>query len=419
MTCFGTTSQVLSRNERRRKRYAEDPEYRESKLASNYARHLHKWLTDPEYREKERARHRKKARRIQLKATYGISPEDYKRMLERQGGLCAICKKKSDETLCVDHCHRTRKLRSLLCRKCNIGLGCFDDDPALLRAAAAYVENWQAEAQGPRCPPPRNATPHLRRLRRRSAFRLSAPRQHRHIEAIGVGAAGSHHEPLLRHQHGAAKEIGALAERVGDLARRHGGEIPLAREECAHLLAVLLGEQRAGDIGDAAARLHQRGGALEYRRLLFLAQRERAGAYPPLGVGIAPPGADAGAGRIDEHEIGAASEIGERVARGARGAHLHVARAGARKPLVDGREPSLVGVGGVELPVILHHRGERQRLAAGAGTEVDHLLARLGGGKERRELRGLVLHLDHALDEGGLGVDRRRLGVGGERDAQA
>src|SRR5262245_45087543 len=176
-----------------------------------------------------RVRHRNPARSCWLKANYGISLEDYERMLERQGGVCAICKKKSDETLCVDHCHRTRKLRSLLCRKCNIGLGCFDDDPALLRAAAAYAENWQAEAQGPRCPPPRNATPHPRRLRRRSAFRLGAPRQHRYVEAVGVGAAGSHHEPLLRHQHGAAEEIGALAQRVRDLARRHGGEIPLTR----------------------------------------------------------------------------------------------------------------------------------------------------------------------------------------------
>jgi hypothetical protein len=51
-----------------------------------------------------RVRHRNAARSFQLKANYGISLEDYQRMLERQGGVCAICKKKSDETLCVDHC---------------------------------------------------------------------------------------------------------------------------------------------------------------------------------------------------------------------------------------------------------------------------------------------------------------------------
>src|SRR5262245_33635531 len=196
-----------------------------------------------------RVRDRKSNRSFKLKANYGISLEDYQRMLERQGGVCAICKKKSDETLCVDHCHRTRKLRSLLCRKCNSGLGCFDDDPTLLRAAAAYVENWQAEAQGPRCPPPRNAVPHPRRPRRRSGFRSGAPRQYRHVEAIGIGAPGGHHEPLLRYQHGAAEEITALAERGRDLLRWDGRKVPLAREKFAHLIAVLLGEQRAGDIG--------------------------------------------------------------------------------------------------------------------------------------------------------------------------
>jgi recombination endonuclease VII len=143
---------VSSRNERRRKRYAEDPEYRARTLAYNRAynaahreaisaRRRHRWDTDPEYQEKQRARHRGKARASWLKANYGISLEDYELMLRRQGGACAICKKKPDKTLCVDHCHATRKVRRLLCSKCNTGLGCYDDDPSLLRAAAAYLEN--------------------------------------------------------------------------------------------------------------------------------------------------------------------------------------------------------------------------------------------------------------------------------------
>src|SRR5262249_52926381 len=52
---------------------------------------------------------------------------------------CAICKR-SDRPLVVDHCHTTKKVRRLLCNKCNVGLGCFNDDPALFRAAAAYLE---------------------------------------------------------------------------------------------------------------------------------------------------------------------------------------------------------------------------------------------------------------------------------------
>ena len=133
-----------------------------------------------------------------------------------------------------------------------------------------------------------------------------------------------------------------------------------------------------------------------------------------LASGIAPPGAGAGAGRVDQHEIDAAGEIGELGADRLRRAHLDVARARALEPVVDRREPALVVVGGVELALVLHRRRERQRLAAGAGAEVDHLLAGLGAGKQRGKLRALVLDLDQALDEGRLGMDRRALGVGAQ-----
>jgi hypothetical protein len=64
-----------------------------------------------------------------------------------QNGLCAICG--NPETLivrgklrrlAVDHDHGTRKIRRLLCLGCNTGLGKFRHDPALLRTAAAYIE---------------------------------------------------------------------------------------------------------------------------------------------------------------------------------------------------------------------------------------------------------------------------------------
>jgi hypothetical protein len=72
-------------------------------------------------------------------------------MLEAQGGCCAVCRKPESARnkrgellpLAVDHCHQTGKVRALLCSLCNKGIGLFGDDPALLRAAADYLERYR------------------------------------------------------------------------------------------------------------------------------------------------------------------------------------------------------------------------------------------------------------------------------------
>ena len=40
----------------------------------------------------------------------------------------------------IDHDHKTGAFRGFLCQLCNMGLGMFRDDPALLRTAAEYME---------------------------------------------------------------------------------------------------------------------------------------------------------------------------------------------------------------------------------------------------------------------------------------
>jgi hypothetical protein len=84
-----------------------------------------------------------------LKHKFGLAIEAYDAMLVAQGGVCAICKRGETkkhpygvgaDRLAVDHCHRTGKVRALLCRGCNHSMGSYGDDPALLRAMADYVE---------------------------------------------------------------------------------------------------------------------------------------------------------------------------------------------------------------------------------------------------------------------------------------
>jgi hypothetical protein len=73
---------------------------------------------------------------------YGLTPEDYQRAKEQQGGLCAVCRgpQTPGRDLAVDHDHATNDVRGLLCHHCNVGIGHFFDAPELLRAAADYLE---------------------------------------------------------------------------------------------------------------------------------------------------------------------------------------------------------------------------------------------------------------------------------------
>lgn len=82
-----------------------------------------------------------------LMRKFGITQTDYDRMLTEQGGGCALCGCRAEEQkgryqtyLHVDHCHATGRVRGLLCDEHNMLLGRFDDNPALLRRAAEYLE---------------------------------------------------------------------------------------------------------------------------------------------------------------------------------------------------------------------------------------------------------------------------------------
>lgn len=76
-----------------------------------------------------------------LKQRYGISIEQYEKMVEEQNNLCYICKKDNfGKPLVVDHNHSTGKVRNLLCRGCNLGLGNANENILILRNMIKYLK---------------------------------------------------------------------------------------------------------------------------------------------------------------------------------------------------------------------------------------------------------------------------------------
>lgn len=78
-----------------------------------------------------------------LQRVYGITMEDYNFMLHQQGFVCACCFSKDSgyKSGCfgVDHCHKTGKVRDLLCSRCNLTIGMIEDNPHLALMMASYL----------------------------------------------------------------------------------------------------------------------------------------------------------------------------------------------------------------------------------------------------------------------------------------
>lgn len=76
------------------------------------------------------------------KAMYGMGPGAYDAMLAKQDGKCAICRSEKGGGrggFHVDHCHSLGHVRGLLCHGCNVSLGHFQHDTAVLEAAIQYL----------------------------------------------------------------------------------------------------------------------------------------------------------------------------------------------------------------------------------------------------------------------------------------
>lgn len=114
------------------------------------------WVWKPSTSSKDKAAYARqwrkanpeKAKNADLKKHFGVTLAEYEALFASQNGVCAIClqperSKAADggpRAMPVDHCHKSGKVRGLLCTACNRGLGMFGDSEATLLAAINYLK---------------------------------------------------------------------------------------------------------------------------------------------------------------------------------------------------------------------------------------------------------------------------------------
>jgi len=88
-----------------------------------------------------------RARWYSLKYEWGMTREEYTKILESQNSCCAICETTGDEYMikykrrfAIDHDHTSGKNRGLLCHLCNTGIGSLGDSIPTLKKSIKYLE---------------------------------------------------------------------------------------------------------------------------------------------------------------------------------------------------------------------------------------------------------------------------------------
>lgn len=141
----------------RKTQYEANKSYYNSKSRENYQKdkdhvlekHRQWRKSNPERRrelaknwyEKNEDKAKLSSRRRHLKNRYGITPEEYEKLLKSQEGLCANlgCGNLATD---VDHCHKIGEMRGLLCNGCNISLGRLEEDVHRIQGLVDYILKW-------------------------------------------------------------------------------------------------------------------------------------------------------------------------------------------------------------------------------------------------------------------------------------
>lgn len=132
---------ILSeRNRKWREKNIEKCRNRDSRKATEHRR---KMAEDPEFAKMFRRKHGIYNYARKLEKTYNITIAEYKEMLNVCNNKCEICGSSGMEEryfkLCIDHCHKTGKVRGLLCNSCNTSIGRLGDNPIAILKAYKYL----------------------------------------------------------------------------------------------------------------------------------------------------------------------------------------------------------------------------------------------------------------------------------------
>lgn len=100
------------------------------------------------YNEFHKERQRAWARKHQFRTRYDLTLEQYDNMVAQQAGKCLVCgvvpklTKRTSKGLHVDHCHKSGKVRGLLCHQCNCAIGLLKEDTNRIRRLLEYIEGY-------------------------------------------------------------------------------------------------------------------------------------------------------------------------------------------------------------------------------------------------------------------------------------
>lgn len=156
---YNSTSKAKTRRLRHQKTQKYKSTQEKFRLSQKFKKWQEEYLARPDVKEVMNARslewHRKPENvkkmapakwKSNLKTKYGITPEDYSRMMIAQDGVCAICRGVDvrGKKLAVDHNHVTGQVRGLLCGSCNSAIGLLKENPDRIARALSYINDHVA-----------------------------------------------------------------------------------------------------------------------------------------------------------------------------------------------------------------------------------------------------------------------------------